>query len=111
MTRYILILLINVIGIFAANARCHANHGSIISKYDHHENTCGEIESTQISVVSSAIMEVNDIRTDHCTTGNKYLHSGNYSKNRHSKSDFKTDNTNLRSFIQKDIHFLSVLLI
>ncbi|HLN73201.1 MAG: hypothetical protein ACM3O8_14470 [Methylococcaceae bacterium] len=111
MTRGILILLINVIGIFGANAKCGEKHTSVISQYYPHDNAGGEIEFAQIAIVSLGIIEGNDVASNQFTIGYKHIPKTNYSIDRHSKCDFSISNRNLLSFIQKDIHFLSVLLI
>lgn len=109
MTRFILLLLINIIGSFAANAIGCNEHVIIISQYGHDNE--GKIESTQISTVPFGIIEGNNVFTNYFAAGNKLRHFGYYSSDRLLKTGIVSNNINLLTIIRKDIHFLSVLLI
>lgn len=111
MARYFLILLVNVIGIFSANANCCAEPVFIISQYDHHDNSRGEIESTPMSIATFGIIEGNNILVNYFPVGNKLHHQDNYSLSRLVKIYSISGNINLLTYIRKDIYFLSVLLI
>lgn len=111
MIRYILILLMNVIGIFGANANYCAEHVFNISQCNDQDNSGGKIESAPMTIASFGIIEGNNTLVNHFAAGNKFHHHDNYTQNRHVKMDLTSDNINLLTFIRKDIHFLSVLLI
>jgi hypothetical protein len=111
MNRYIFILLVNVILALGTKAKCYADPSCIISKYDLHDSSANEMELSQISIDSIGLIEGNDILTNHFSPGNKSLPYENHPTDRQYKLSVSLKNINLRYFIRKDIHFLSVLLI